>query len=127
MRSFINLIESLEKVRLDEIAELSRIDAEFKKQFWHCISNTPTLQIWEHMDDPSIGRYHVHLNNGEITKIDYIHPLSKVFNRTFETTGSFIKHIAETTDEDISDEDMAAGAAKLRSIADQLRRDKDKK
>lgn len=124
MRNFINIINESQK--LYEFAELNRIEKVFKDEFWHCLETRPNLQIWEHRDDPSIGRYYVHLYPpGEIQYIEYRHPLSSVFNRTFETTGSFIKHIAETTDEDISDEQWAAGAAKLRGIADQLRKSRD--
>ena len=108
------------------MADANRIAAEFKRQFWHCIENKPNLQVWEHMDDPSIGRYYVNLlPTGEISTIEYRHPLSSIFNRTFETTGAWLKHIAETTDEDIDDEKFAAGAAKLRDIADQLRKQRD--
>jgi hypothetical protein len=69
MRNIINLIESVQKEPINEIAELYHIEDVFKKEFWHCISKTPESETWEHMDDPSIGRYHVYLDNGNITHI----------------------------------------------------------
>ena len=107
------------------VENLNSVDVKkkLKSEFWHEVSKTYKFEVWQHMDDPSIGEYVLHLSpDGSIESIDYNHPLSSIFNRKFNSLGPFLKHVSETTDDNADDESMAAGAAKMRSIADELRK-----
>jgi len=101
--------------------DISDVSKALNAEFWRPTFETKKLQVWKHMDDPELGEYVIHFSPTGIEKIEYVLPLSSIFNRTFITLGPFLKHLSETTDENISDEDLAKGTAKLRDIAKQLR------
>lgn len=113
-----NLARILELAGITETLDSTDVRKTLRAEYWHQIIKNDKFDIWQHMDDPSIGQYRLNLDHaGNIETIDYMHPLSAIFNRHFTTIGGFIKHIAETTEENISDESFSNGAAYLRDIA----------
>lgn len=124
LKKHVMMNESL----LVEFIELDRLKNEFKKEFWYCVEETPTVQLWVHMDDPSIGSYQVHLSpDGTVEKIEYKHPLSSIFNRTFDSPQMFLKHLYDTTYEEISPESLEKGRQQLKKIADVLKKQERRK
>jgi hypothetical protein len=125
VRDLINILN--EAAETGYIALQAEVRAVFKHQFWYMASQHENVTIWQHMDDPSLGEYHIHDRNGEVIAIEFSYPPMPIMDREFDTLDEFAQHIHEITEEEMDEVGRLKGAAKLAGIAHALRQKRDGK
>ena len=102
--------------------DVEQIKQYLKREYWNKIFETNKFEIWEHMDDPSIGQYQLFFNKDKsrIEKIKYTNKFS-IFDRIFYDADDFLYHVSDITNEPIDPEAMENGANILKSIANELK------
>lgn len=115
-----DLTRILELAGITEGLSSTDVRKTLTKEFWRPVTQNRNVEVWKHMDDPSIGEYVLHLSpSGDIDRIEYSTPLHPMFNRSFETLGQFLEHLHTIVND--TDLDMEKGSNMLRDIGKKLR------
>ena len=117
MRHLLNIIT--ESFVQDDLGEIKYY---LRREYWRPTFETFKFELWQHMDDPSIGEYKLYLTKDRkhLAKVEYTNSMNKMFNRTFNDADEFLQHVSEITNDPIDPEAMEHGGNILKAIANKL-------